>query len=118
VVDRAAQTAWVVAVLLGAVAGVWGLVMPVTGMVLAVAATLLALLLRGPRWFGLGGVWLGFGGSWSFFLIRASIECAMNPASSDGCGSRIFQTYLVVGILMAVVGMLVTRRAFRGGRTA
>ena len=116
--DRAPQTAWLVALLLGAVAGVWGLIMPVTGMVLAVAATLLALLLRGPRLFGLGGVWLGFGGIWSFFLLRASIECAMNTPSSDGCSSRIFQTYLVVGILLAVVGMLVTVKAFRRGRRA
>ena len=117
-VDKHAQTAWVVAAILGAVAGVWGLVMPVTGLVLAIAATLLAMFLGGPRSFGLGGVWLGFGGIWSFFLLRASIECAMSTTSSDGCRSPMFQTYLVVGILLAIVGVLVTVRAFRRGRAA
>ena len=87
-------------------------------MFLVVAATALALLLGRPRLFGLGGAWLGFGGIWSVFLLRASVECAMSPPSSDECSSRLFQTYLVVGILMAAVGVLATVKAFRGVRGA
>lgn len=116
--DKRPQTAWLVALLLGAVAGVWGLVMPITGLVLAVAATLLALLLPGPRRFGLGGVWLGFGGIWSVFLGRASVECAVAPPPSDGCGGPMFQAYLVVGILLAAGGLLATAAAFRRVRSS
>jgi hypothetical protein len=99
--------------MLGALAGVIGLIMPVLGLILAAVITVLALL-RAPREFGLGGVWLGFGGTWTFFLGRAGIECLAAPPTSDGCGSPMFQAYLVVGVLMAAAGLLVTASAFRG----
>lgn len=117
-IERRAQSAWLVALVLGAVAGVFGLIMPVAGPILAVSATSLALLLGRPRVFGLGGAWLGFGGMWSIFLLRAGFDCVAAPVSSDGCSSQLFQTYLIVGILMAIVGLLVTALASRGGRTA
>jgi hypothetical protein len=116
-VERGAQTVWLAALSIGVLAGILGLILPVAGLGLGVAATLLVLL-RGPRLVGLGGVWLGFGGLWSALLIRAGIECATGPAPSDGCSSPMFQAYLVVGLLMAVLGLVVSVVAFRSRRTA
>ena len=39
-------------------------------------------------------------------------------APSDGCSSQIFQTYLIAGLFMAVIGLLVSVAAFRGRRPA
>lgn len=117
-VEKRAQSAWLAALLLGTVAGIFGLIMPVAGMGLVVAATALVLLVPGPRLFGLAGTWLGFGGMWSVLLFRVGIDCVVGPSTSDGCDNWIFQTYLVVGILMAVVGLLLTLAVFRGRRRA
>lgn len=117
-VEKRAQSAWLAALLLGTVAGIAGLIVPVAGMLLAVLTTVLVLLVPGPRKFGLAGAWLGFGGTWSALLIKTGIECVVGPSTSDGCGNWLFQTYLVVGILMAMVGLLLTLVVFRGTRAA
>jgi len=116
-VERRAPTVWLAGLLIGVLAGILGLILPIAGLGLLIAATLLVLL-RGTWAFGLGGVWLGFGGLWSALLLRAGLECAMNPASSDGCSSQMFQAYLVVGVLMSVTGLLVSAAAFRSRRAA
>ena len=113
-IDKRAQTAWLAALMLGAVAGVWGLIMPVTGLVLAATATLFAVVAPGGRRFALSGVWLGFGGIWTIFLLPASLDCVLGPAPSDACSGGLFATYLVVGMLMGVAGLLATASAFRG----
>ncbi len=113
-VDKGAQSAWLAAVLLGAVAAVVGVVIPATGLPLAAAVTVLVLVLRGPRQFGIGGAWLGFGGMWSVLLGRAAVDCVLGPASSDGCESSVFQAYLVIGIVLAGAGLLISAAAFRG----
>ncbi len=113
-VDKGAQSAWLAAVMLGAVTAVLGAVIPALGLPLAAAVTVLVLLVRGPRQCGLGGAWLGFGGIWAVFLGRAGIDCVLAGASSDGCSSPMFQGYIVVGCLMTAAGALVTARAFRG----
>lgn len=111
------QTVWLAGLLIGVLAGIIGLIIPVAGIGLAIASTLLVLL-RGPRTFGLGGVWLGFGGVWTALLFRALLECATTSTPSDGCHSQLFQTYIVVGLLMAVIGLFVTVVAIRGRRAA
>jgi hypothetical protein len=117
-VEKRAQSAWLAALVLGAVAAIWGLIMPVAGMLLMVLTTALVLLVPGTRLFGLAGTWLGFGGIWSVMLIRAGVDCVVGPATSDGCDNWLFLTYLVVGILMTLVGLLLTLAVFRGRRTA
>jgi hypothetical protein len=115
-VAKRAQSAWLAALMLGVVAGIFGLIMPVTGMALAVVTTALVLLVPGPRLFGLAGAWLGFGGIWSGLLIRVGIDCVVGPSTSDGCDNWLFIAHLVVGILMAIAGLLLTLVVFRGRR--
>ena len=115
--ERRSNTVWFAGLAIGVLAAILGLILPVAGLGLGIAATLLVLL-RGPRTFGLGGVWLGFGGVWTALLFRALLECAMSPTPGDGCSSQMFQAYLVVGVLMAVLGLLVSIAAFRGRRAA
>ena len=117
-VEKRAQSGWLAALLLGAVAAIWGLIMPVAGMLLVVLTTAFVLLVPGTRLFGLAGAWLGFGGVWSMLLVRAAVGCVVGPSTSGGCDNWLFLTYLVVGILLAVVGMLLTLVMFRGRRAA
>ena len=117
-IDKHAQTVWLAALLGGVLAGICGLIFPIAGIGLLVLATLLTLLAssRGPRLVALGGVWLGFGGLWSALLLRAGLECATQPPSSDGCGSSMFQAYVAVGVVTAALGLFVSIRALRRRR--
>lgn len=116
--DRNLQSAWVATVLLGVVLAVLGLVIPVSGVVLAAALTLLVMPPRRTRVVGLGGAWLGFGGTWSAFLLAAAVDCVVGASPSDACGSPLFQSYILIGLLMAAGGVLLSRTAFRDGMAA
>ena len=115
---RSSQSAWLATLLLGAVAAILGLIVPVTGLFLALAVTIVVLVLPGPGRFGFAGAWLGFGGTWTAMLGRAGVDCLLGAETSGACGGSLFQTYLAVGLLMAVVGLLATARAFRDVRAA
>jgi hypothetical protein len=111
------RTAWLAGLVLGVPAAFLVLVFPLVGVLILLAAVAL-LLLRGPRRFGIGGLLIGFGSTWTALLLLARLNCdAFNAAPNQGCTEPpTIDTYLVAGVILAMLGLALTLVAVRERR--
>ena len=109
---EARSTAWLAGLVLGVVAGFVALELPTLGIVFLVLALVL-LGRRAPRRAGVGGLALGFGSLWVVVLAHAWFECA--TGTWHGCtGSSSADGFLVAGVVILLLGVLLTWIAGRG----
>jgi uncharacterized membrane protein len=109
------RPSWLGGLVVGAVAGFLSLELPLVGWVLFVAFAAVALL-AGPRLAGLGGLLIGTGTIVLALVTVADARCRQSNGPGEGCTPPDMTPWLVIGLAMAVAGVILSLVAAVRGR--
>jgi hypothetical protein len=107
------REAWLAGLVLGLLEGFLLFEFPTLALALVLATTI--LMTRPAAWSaGLGGLAVGVGGLWTVVLWQAQARCdAFNAVPDQGCEMPTVDGYLLVGLVVAAVGVVLTLHAWR-----
>ena len=114
--DRERWINWIVGLAFGCVVAIASFLGGLPGLMLGLVGSVAGFLLLRSVLF-LGGASVGIGLTWIVLLIRAQSACdAINQHSADGCRGQGVAPFLVLGLVVLILGVLMTVGARAGVR--